>query len=391
MKSDIIIIGAGPAGLGLARALADTGLCITLIEKQKADILADPPLDGRDIALTHDSLRIMKEMGMLKSIPKNEIAPICQAQVFSGDSSYFLGFDTKGTGKDALGFLVPNNAIRKAAWDVVQPFANISIRTEAEVKQVSTTATGGTVVLTTGERLAAPLIVAADSRFSSTRKQMGIPASLTDFGRVAIVCRMTHSKPHDSVAKECFFDAWTLAILPLLGKKSSIVITLPADEADAVMQMPLEAFNGRIERNLGAALGKMRLTGERYAYPLVAVYATRFAAQRFVLIGDAAVGMHPVTAHGYNLGLGGADRLAQEIRKAISLGLDIGDSTVLDSYARAHRRASAFLYHGTNILVKLFTDHRRGALALRNLALRVGNHLPPFRKYVTRQLTGKAA
>ena len=220
---------------------------------------------------------------------------------------------------------------------------------------------------------------------------MGIPASVTDFGRTAIVCRMTHERPHGDVAQECFFDAWTLAILPLKARKSSIVITLPSDEADAVMDMAPAAFNARIEQHLGDRLGRMKLTGERYAYPLVAVYAGHFCARRFALMGDAAVGMHPVTAHGYNLGLSGAHLLADEIRKAVDRGMDIGDATVLESYARAHRRASAFLYHGTNAMVGVYTDNRPGMMALRALGLRVANHMPPFKRYVTRQLTGQAA
>ena len=388
---DVLIIGAGPAGLSFARALADTGLRLCLIEKQPLSTLEEPPLDGRDIALTHDSMRLMTELDMLRHIPKREISPIREAQVFSGTSSYFLGFDTEGTGKEALGYLVPNNAIRKAAYLAVKKFKNVIIKDKTEVKKVSTDDMRGTVLVSTGETLTAPLVVAADSRFSGARKQMGIPAALTDFGRVAIVCRMAHEKSHNEIAKECFFDAWTLAILPLQGKQSSIVITLPSDEADAVMAMSPENFNVRIEQNLGDCLGKMRLMGDRYAYPLVAVYAAAFSAQRFALMGDAAVGMHPVTAHGYNLGLGGAHILAQEIRKALSLGVDIGDGTVLDSYARDHRRASAFLYHGTNIMVNVYTDNRPVVLALRALGLRIANRLPPFKKYVTRQLTGKAA
>jgi len=371
--------------------LAETGLRLCLIEKQPLATLENPPLDGRDIALTHDSMRLMEELEMLRHVPKREISPIREAQVFSGTSSYFLGFDTDGTGKDALGYLVPNNAIRKAAYLAVKKFRNVTIKDKIEVTKVSTNDTCGTVLLSNGETLTAPLVVAADSRFSGARKQMGIPASMNDFGRVAIVCRMTHEKPHREIAKECFFDAWTLAILPLQGKHSSIVITLPSDQADEVMSLSVEDFNARIEQNLGACLGAMRLSGERYAYPLVAVYASAFAARRFALMGDAAVGMHPVTAHGYNLGLGGAHILASEIRKALSLGVDIGDATVLDAYARDHRRASAFLYYGTNAMVKIYTDNRPATLALRALGLRIASHLPPFKKYVTRQLTGKAA
>jgi len=388
---DVIVIGAGPSGLSFARALADTGLRLCLVEKQPLSTLANPPLDGRDIALTHDSLSLMHKLDMLPHIPKTEMSPICKARVFTGASSYFLGFDTKGTGKEALGYLVPNNAIRKAAYLATKKFKNVTIKDKAEVKQVLTDDKGGSVRLASGEVLTAPLVVAADSRFSTTRKQMGIKSSVTDFGRTAIVCRMTHEKPHGKIAYECFFDAWTLAILPLQGNKSSIVITLPTDQADEVLSLSREAFNERLEGNLGDRLGKMTLVGERHDYPLVAVYAAKFAAKRFALMGDAAVGMHPVTAHGYNLGLGGAHLLATEIRKALSLGIDIGDKSVLDAYALAHRRASAFLYYGTNAMVSVYTDNRPIALTLRAIGLRLADHLPPFKRYVTTQLTGKAA
>jgi ubiquinone biosynthesis UbiH/UbiF/VisC/COQ6 family hydroxylase len=391
LSYDVIVIGAGPAGLSFARTLADTGLRICLLEKQPMKTIADPPLDGRDIALTHDTMRLMDDLGMLKHLPKNEMSPIREARVFSGASSYFLGFDVKGTGKEALGNLVPNNAIRKAAYLSIQKFKNITIRDKVEVTHVATDDQQGRVSLSNGEILTAPLVIAADSRYSSTRDQMGIPVSRTDFGRSAIVCRMLHEKPHGKIAQECFFDDWTLAILPLQGNKSSIVITLPTEQADAVMKMPAKAFNARIEKDLGDRLGTMQLTGDKHAYPLVAIYAARFTARRFALMGDAAVGMHPVTAHGYNLGLAGAHILAQEIRKALALGVDIGDGTVLNAYARAHRRASAFLYHGTNALVNVYTDNRPAVMAIRALGLRVASHLPPFKKYVTKQLTGKAA
>ncbi|MCK4713636.1 MAG: FAD-dependent oxidoreductase, partial [Marinosulfonomonas sp.] len=52
-KFDIVIIGAGPAGLSLARSLSGSGLQIAIVEMQSKAVLANPPEDGRDIALTH--------------------------------------------------------------------------------------------------------------------------------------------------------------------------------------------------------------------------------------------------------------------------------------------------------------------------------------------------
>ena len=388
---DIVVIGAGPVGLSFARALADTNLSICMIEKQPQSLLSNPPLDGRDIALTHDSMQLMKSLDMWERIPKKEISPIRLAKVYSGRSSYSLEFDSKHTKRSELGCLVPNNEIRRAAYRSINRLRTIAIKDKLEASKVYTDNNQGSVRLSNGETITASLIVAADSRFSSARSQMSIPVSTKDFGRSAIVCRMTHTKSHDETAHECFFDDWTLAILPLQGKKSSIVITLPTEQVDSVMNMSAPDFGNRLERNLGNRLGKMRLVGQRYVYPLVAVYASSFSAKRFALIGDAAVGMHPVTAHGFNLGLGGAQILAQEIRKAISLGIDIGACTVLDAYSLKQRRASALLYYGTNALVGIYTDNRPAILGLRAMGLRLANHLAPFKKYVTRQLTGKVA
>lgn len=83
--------------------------------------------------------------------------------------------------------------------------------------------------------------------------------------------------------------------------------------------------------------------------------AERFAGPRSALIGDAAVGIHPVTAHGFNVGLQSQKRLADTLLKAWQAGQDIGAPDVLQGYARAQQRASWPLYQATSLLVRLCT------------------------------------
>ena len=293
MKYDIIVVGAGPAGLSFARSLANTGLRIAIIEKQSEVQLAEPEFDGRDIALTHLSVRILKELGIWKRFQPEDRPSIREARVLDGDSSYSLTFGSKRETEDVLGYIISNHIIRKALYDEVQLLGNVELHSDVTVTAVSTNDNHASVVLSDGRQMESRLIVAADSRFSETRRMVGIPASMYDFGRVCIVSRMAHEKAHEGIAYECFHYGQTLAVLPLGSHCSSIVVTAPMDKRDAIMGMSSAEFSTDIQKRFKGRYGQMTLTGKPFAYPLVDVYAKTFCARRFALIGDAAVGMHP--------------------------------------------------------------------------------------------------
>src|SRR5690348_10385568 len=90
---DVIVIGGGPTGLAFATSLAREGMKVCVLEKESRATLANPPADGRDIALTHNSLKILNDLGVLKRLRKTDISPIREARVLDGSSSgYFLNF-----------------------------------------------------------------------------------------------------------------------------------------------------------------------------------------------------------------------------------------------------------------------------------------------------------
>lgn len=393
--TDVLIIGAGPSGLALARTLADAKIRSIVLDAQDAATLADPPADGRDIALTHRAQTIMRRLGLWDTLPADELAPLREAEVYNGSDPRPLRFDPKGSGEGELGHLVANHWIRRISWQAVQGREAIDLRPATRVLGLAIDADAASVRCRGADgsesTLRAPLAVAADSRFSEARRQAGIGAQMRDFGRSVIVCRMAHTETNRAVAQECFHTGHTLAVLPMNGGESSIVLTVSSDLAAAMTRQDDEAFTAWVQQQLGARLGTMTLRGTRHLYPLVAVYAQRFVAPRFALVGDAAVGMHPVTAHGYNFGLYGVEVLGSLLAGAQRAGRDLGSLAVLQHYETRHRRETWPVYHGTNAVVGLFTDDSEAARWMREAVIRVADRLPVLKSAITQKLTRRSA
>ncbi|MCX8745034.1 5-demethoxyubiquinol-8 5-hydroxylase UbiM [Snodgrassella sp. B3882] len=392
-QADVVIVGAGPAGLSMARALAPSGLAITIVEKNDRATLAEPPFDGREIALTHYSKELMQKLQLWSKISPEEIYPLRDAKVINGHSNYQLHFEqpTKARGKPAnsLGFLISNHNIRRAAYEAVLPYENIQIIDGHSITEVNNSQPETIeAVLDNGQILKSKLLIAADSRFSGIRRQLGIGANMRDFGRTVIVFRMRHTLTNQHTAFECFHYGRTLALLPLEENLTNCVITINNEYVKEILSMTPTQLEEDIKKQLRGKLGDMTLASTIHHYPLVGVHANTFYTHRAALIGDAAVGMHPVTAHGFNLGLNSVGILAKKINDAVQQGKDIGSSALLASYQRHHMPHTLALYHGTNAMISLFTNDTPPARLVRSMVLRVSNNLPPLKKLISLQLTG---
>jgi 2-polyprenyl-6-methoxyphenol hydroxylase-like FAD-dependent oxidoreductase len=163
-------------------------------------------------------------------------------------------------------------------------------------------------------------------------------------------------------------------------------LTLPIQEARRLADLGDDALGPEIARRFDHRLGAMRVASSRHVYPLVMTFSFEFAVPGAALIGDAAVGMHPVTAHGYNLGIRSADRLGREIIAAQRRGLDWSSDRVLKRYEAGHRRVAWPIYTGTNMIVGLYRDRRPGAMAVRHAGIRVARRMPFFRAAVRNML-----
>ena len=378
---DICIIGAGPAGIAFACGLNKTRKKVVIIEKSPKKTLENPKIDGREIALTHHSVNFLKELGVWRYIPTKLISTIKEARVLDGSSKYFLDFKHRQIQKDCLGYLVPNYLIRKYLYRRLKNLSNVTLITEVECVSINNSNKEySSIFLSNEKKIKASLVVAADSRLSNTRSKMGISAFIHDFDKNMIVCRMKHEKPHDNIAYEFFRYTQTQASLPYINRQSSIVTTGTKDTTSILMKINQKKFNEEIQNNFNNFFGRMELKGKRYSYPMITTYSKKFVTNRFALIGDAAVGMHPVTAHGFNLNLQGLEILIKEIKSAIKNKIDIGLLKTLLRYQYKFHKIAIPLYLTTNGIVSLYTNTIFPTKLVRRIALRLTNIIKPVKQ-----------
>jgi 2-octaprenyl-6-methoxyphenol hydroxylase len=245
-----------------------------------------------------------------------------------------------------------------------------------------------TVRLEGGGEIAARLLVGADGARSAVREKAGIPIHGWDYDQSAIVTTVAHERDHEGRAEEHFLPVGPFAMLPLTGKRCSIVWTETKQEAERIVALPDAEFHAELEKRFGLKLGDIEVAGPRRAFPLGLFTARNFVAERVALIGDAAHVIHPIAGQGLNMGLRDAAALAEVVADAARLGLDIAAADVLERYQRWRRFDTMAMGVATDGLNRLFSNNSDGLRALRDLGLGLVERMPALKRVFIREAAG---
>jgi 2-octaprenyl-6-methoxyphenol hydroxylase len=244
------------------------------------------------------------------------------------------------------------------------------------------------VALADGETISARLLVGADGARSHIRERAGIATHGWAYDQSAIVTTVAHERDHNGRAEEHFLPAGPFAILPLTGKRCSIVWTEDTREAERIIALPDDQFHAELEKRFGLQLGDIAVSGPRRAFPLGLFTARRFIGERLALIGDAAHIIHPIAGQGLNMGLRDVAALAEAIVDAARLGLDIGAADVLERYQRWRRFDTMTMGVATDGLNRLFSNHSDVLRLARDIGLGLVERLPALKRIFIREAAG---
>jgi 2-octaprenyl-6-methoxyphenol hydroxylase len=392
IKTEVAIAGGGLVGMTLGIALAQAGISVTVIDQLPPATVLEPAFDGRASAIAFASRRMFHALGLDPELD-GVVQPIAQIMVSDGDlmngaAPFFLHFDHAEVGHVPLGEMIENRHTRFALHKGASRTPGLTLIAPAKVSAVETNTRAATLTLSTGQKIEAALVVAADGRDSPLRVQMGIRNAAWSYDQTAIVATIAHERPHEGVAHELFLPAGPFAILPLIGNRSSIVWTERRAAAPAFMRLNDQDFIAEVAKRFGDHWGALSLEGPRFSYPLSLQLAADYVAERFVLAGDAAHGVHPIAGQGLNLGLRDVAALAETIVDAARLGQDIGSAPVLERYRRWRAFDNTALAGVMDGLNRLFSNDIKPVRALRTLGLGLVNEIGPLRRLFMRQAGG---
>ena len=389
--SDVLIVGGGLNGPVLALALAQGGLTSVVLDARSAETRAEPDFDGRAYALALGSRRLLAALGLWAELAGRaqaiEQIKISDGRAGEGASRFFLHFDQHEIDAGPMGHILEDRYLRAALLAAMAAEPLIAHRPSSPVVGQAVQPGGVTVTLADGSRLAASLLVACDGRDSRVAQRAGIRRRGHDYGQTSLVCAVAHERPHRGIAHQFFMPAGPLAILPLPGRRSSIVWTESTARAAAIGALDDAGYLAELRPRFGDFLGEIALEGVRYSYPLGLSLAERCVAERLALAGDAAHGIHPLAGQGLNLGLRDVAALAEVVVAAARRGQDVGAPEVLAAYQRWRRFDIALLAAATDGLNRLFSNDNPLLRLGRDLGLGAVNRLPALR----RALIGEAA
>jgi len=387
-NAEVLIVGGGLVGLGLAAALGTAGVATIVIDRQDPAAMLDQGFDGRVSALAWANWRMLDSIGVWPLL--SEAEPILDIRVSDGPSLLFLHYDHRALGSDPFGYMVENRLHRQALYQRLDGLESVRLLAPAGLSDLRRGDDDVEARLDDGRRLKARLAVAADGPNSALRQAAGIRSVGWDYKQTGIVCTVGHTSPHLGVAQERFLPAGPFAILPMTGNRSSLVWTERAALAPALLQAPEAAFMEELSARFGDYLGQLELVGPRFGYPLTLGLAERYVDRRLALIGDAAHRVHPIAGQGLNLGLRDVAALAEVIVDRLRLGLDPGDATALARYQRWRRFDSLVMAAVTDSLNRLFSNDIAPVRLARDLGLAAVNKIDPLKRLFMRHARGSA-
>lgn len=394
IRTEVIIVGGGPAGCTMAALLAKNGVSAVCIDRDDPTASLTADFDGRTTAVSFGSQRVIAAAGAWETLSDKACA-IEDIHITESGSPTLLRFLVQDVGQKAFGWIVENRHLRQSLFRQLAELERATHLAPATVEKITATDDFISAWLQDGTQIQGKILIGADGRNSFVREAAGIATRGWSYNQRALVCIVAHEKPHGNTALEDFRSEGPFAALPMLDDengvhRSALVWTEHGPEKQSALHWDEESFNAALAERFPSRYGAVHLTGKRFSYPLGLAHAHSYIAPRIALIADAAHGIHPIAGQGLNMGLRDVADLAERLVMAKRAGTDLGGADLLDSYQRARRGDTMAMAAATDALNKLFSNDLKPVRMARRFGLSLVGKLPVMQRFFMKQAMGSS-
>ncbi|CCX10832.1 hypothetical protein FPQ18DRAFT_322749 [Pyronema domesticum] len=433
---DVVIVGGGPAGLSLASVLRSSAwtkpLKIALIEGMDLTPAREwkPTPDNfsnRVSSLTPGSVAFLQSTGAWDLVKQERVQSYKGMEVWDGVSGSAISFNTALGSTSDIAYMCENNNLTSGLLSHIESLGGIEIRDKTRVESITNGTDDGTldltswpvVTLSSGEKMAARLLVGADGANSPVRTFAEIETRGWDYGRHGVVAtlKLEGTGEGEKTAYQRFLPTGPIAMLPMPGPYATLVWSTTPQHAAALKALAPEDFVAAVNagfrlshvdveyivsnvtkgvvdefawREQNTAVDEKRVPAKAVSvqeksvanFPLKMRHADSYIAERVALIGDAAHSVHPLAGQGLNQGIGDVRSLAKTVEYAVQHGQDIGAVLSLEPYFEEQYFKNHVLIGVVDKLHKLYGTTSAPVVAVRSLGLDAVNALDGLKKFI---------
>jgi 2-polyprenyl-6-methoxyphenol hydroxylase-like FAD-dependent oxidoreductase len=378
-QTDVLIVGAGPTGLALANVLQQAGVNHVLI-----DALVEAPKTSRAAVIHALTIEMLESIGVASDLAGKSIV-IHDFAIRDRDQPLLqLNFANLPTAFPEM-LMVPQTTTEAVLQDRLSECGGTTHRGISALG-ATVDASGAVVKLRTaqGERtIHARYVVGGDGLHSVVREAAAINFEGATYGESFVLADVHMDWPLGATEVSLFFSpAGLVVIAPLPDGSYRVVSTLDDAPEHPSLTDIQQLIDARGPRNNPALVRDVVWSSRFRVHHRL---AEAYRRGPFLLMGDAAHVHSPAGGQGMNTGLVDAIVLGEALTRVLR---DNAPESLLDDYARLRRPAAEEVLALASRLTRMATAKSITARLTRNLALRLLNHLPPFKRRLSLNLSG---
>ncbi len=372
--SDVLVVGAGPAGLTLATALAARGVKVMVIDR-----LEEGANTSRAAVVHARTLETLEQISVTERLKARGIR--CGTFSIQDRDRSLMALDFANLPTRYPYTLMVSQAVTEAVLVERLGELGVTVTRPRTLQSYTQSKEGVNVVLTDGSSLRTRYLVGADGMHSTVRELAGIAFEGDRYGESFVLAdvRLSGGIPRDQVILYFSPDGLVVAA-PLPDGVHRIVAT--------VAEAPVSPSAGDIQTLLDqrGPAGNRAIVKEMIWSSRFRVHhrvASDYRSGRVVLAGDSAHVHSPAGGQGMNTGI----QDGMELAGFLVTALHSDDPSVLDRYTQQRRPVAQDVISLADRLTRIATV-RRVFTPLRNFLVSMLGRSSRFRRNLALRLAG---